>query len=95
MKNVDELFEKTLALVKECGEILKTAVKEEKDSKIKEDGSIVTKYDLMIDKKLSQELKRILIMQDENYTFSKREYMEEICNKLNEKYYMLKSLNEL
>ena len=42
-----------------------------------------------------EELKRILIMQDENYTFSKREYMEEICNKLNEKYYMLKSLNEL
>ena len=42
-----------------------------------------------------EDLKRILIMQDENYTFSKREYMEEICNKLNEKYYLLKSLNEL
>lgn len=60
MKNVDELFEKTLALVKECGEILKTAVKEEKESKIKEDGSIVTKYDLIIDNKLSQELKNWL-----------------------------------
>ena len=42
-----------------------------------------------------EELKRILIKQDENYTFSKREYMKEIFNKLNEKYYMLKSLNEL
>ena len=60
MKNINELFEKTLALVKECGEILKTAVKEEKDSKIKEDGSIVTKYDLIIDNKLSQELKNWL-----------------------------------
>lgn len=30
MRDIDELFEKTLTLVKECGEILKTAVKEEK-----------------------------------------------------------------
>lgn len=33
MKNIDELFEKTLELVKKCGEILKTAVKEEKKVK--------------------------------------------------------------
>ena len=75
MKNIDELFEKTLALVKECGEILKTAVKEEKDSKIKEDGSIVTKYDLMIDKKLSQELKEIA-----NCSVLSEEHKEDIGN---------------
>ena len=73
MKNIDELFKKTLALVNECGEILKTAVKEEKESKIKEDGSIVTNYDLMIDKKLSQELKEMA-----NCSVLSEEHKEEI-----------------
>ena len=75
MRDMDELFKKTLALVKECGITLKTAVKEEKESKIKEDGSIVTKYDLLIDKKLSQELKGMA-----NCTVLSQEYKEDIGN---------------
>lgn len=59
MNNIEQLFNKTLLLVKECGEVLKNAIKEEKESQIKKDGSIVTKYDLMIDTKLTQELKKI------------------------------------
>ncbi len=38
------------------------------------------------------ELKEILSSTDENYTFSKREYMLEIFNKLNEKYLLLQNL---
>lgn len=75
MNDIDQLFDKTLTLVKECGEILKTAIKGEKESKIKEDGSIVTKYDLMIDKKLSQELKEIA-----NCSILSEEHIEELGN---------------
>lgn len=59
MENIDIMFNKTVDLVKECGEILKDAITKEKESKIKADGSIVTEYDLMIDKKLSESLREI------------------------------------
>ena len=38
------------------------------------------------------ELKEILSSNDENYTFSKRKYMLEIFNKLNQKYWLLQNL---
>lgn len=45
-----------ISLVKECGEILKNATME-KEAHEKKDGSLVTKYDLMIDEKLTKGLK--------------------------------------
>ncbi len=59
MKDIEELYNQTLNLVKECGELLKTVINKEKKSKIKSDGSIVTEYDLLIDKKLSENLHKI------------------------------------
>lgn len=56
---MNKMFDKTLELVKECEEILRLALMKEKESKIKADGSIVTEYDLMIDKKLSETLREI------------------------------------
>ena len=47
-----------ISKVKECGEILKVA-EQNKSITTKSDGSLVTKYDLLIDKKLTQELKLI------------------------------------
>ena len=44
--------------VKECGEILKNA-DENKSEKEKSDGSLVTKYDLLVDEKLTNDLKSI------------------------------------
>lgn len=73
MEDINQLFDKTLTLVKECGEILKNVINEEKDKQIKADGSIVTKYDLMIDKKLSQELKEIA-----NCSVLSEEHIEEL-----------------
>jgi len=58
MKSVKEIFNKTLELVKECGDILKD-VDYEKETVAKEDGSLVTKYDLLVDKKLTEGLKQI------------------------------------
>lgn len=58
MNEVKNIFNETLELVIECGNILKDKLNEEKDSKIKEDGSIVTKYDLLMDKILSEKLKK-------------------------------------
>ena len=59
MIDVQDIFNKTLEIVKECGEIVKHANKE-KDTKIKEDGSFVTKYDLLVDEKLTKGLKQIV-----------------------------------
>lgn len=58
MKYIEE-FNKTLKLVIECGKILENADYEKK-TKEKNDGSIVTKYDMIIDKKLTEGLKEIL-----------------------------------
>lgn len=41
-----------------------------------------------------EELKIILTKHDKNYTFSKREYMKDIFNKLKEKYYLLQREKE-
>lgn len=75
MNDIDIIFDKTLKLVKQCGEILKVAVIKEKESKIKEDGSLVTTYDLMIDNKLSTELKKIA-----NCPILSEEHIEELSD---------------
>ncbi len=62
MKKIDvnkkEELEPIVNLVKECGELLKNATND-KGAKEKEDGSLVTKYDLMVDEKLTNGLKEI------------------------------------
>jgi len=58
VNNLDEIFNKTLSLVKEAGEILKN-INDDKKVTIKQDGTFVTKYDLEIDKKLTDGLKKI------------------------------------
>lgn len=59
MENIDKKFNKALEIVKECSKILKNA-KNDKSEKTKKDGSLVTKYDMLIDKKLTEELKKII-----------------------------------
>lgn len=56
--DIKEIFNQTLDLVKDCGSILKS-VDYEKDATVKKDGSLVTKYDLLLDKKLTEGLKII------------------------------------
>ena len=58
MENLEIVFNKALELVKRCREILKS-VDFNNNVQVKEDGSLVTKYDLMIDKKLTEGLKKI------------------------------------
>jgi len=53
-----EFYNKIIQKVIECGEILKNP-EENKMEKEKPDGSLVTKYDLLIDEKLTNELKAI------------------------------------
>ena len=69
--NIQEMFDKTLRLVKKCGDILKN-VDFEKEATVKKDGSLVTKYDLMLDKKLTEGLKEIA-----NYPVFSEEHTEE------------------
>lgn len=57
--DLEEKMGEVLKLVKECGEILKNA-KNDKKEENKEDGSLVTKYDILIDKKLTEGLKKII-----------------------------------
>lgn len=59
IKNIEEKFNQVLKLVKECGDLLRS-VDREKDIKEKKDGSLVTKYDLMLDEKLTNGLKQII-----------------------------------
>ena len=59
MDNIEGILEKTLKLVKECSMILIKA-DNDRDGMKKEDGSLVTKYDLMIDNKLTEGLKNII-----------------------------------
>lgn len=58
MEKNKEFYDLIIEKVKECGEILKNAG-EDKGEKEKPDGSLVTKYDLLIDEKLTKELKAI------------------------------------
>ena len=53
-----EFYNLIIEKVKQCGEILKSAEKD-KSTTEKMDGSLVTKYDLIIDNKLTNELKSI------------------------------------
>lgn len=53
-----EFYNTIIEKVKECGEILKSADLDKSPAE-KKDGSLVTKYDLLIDKKLTTELKKI------------------------------------
>lgn len=71
---MEKMFNKTLALVKECSSILKSA-DFEKEASSKKDGSLVTKYDLLIDKKLTEGLKQIA-----NYPVFSEEHIEEHGN---------------
>ena len=57
INNIEDL-KPIIELVKECGEILKNATME-KEAHEKKDGSLVTKYDLMIDEKLTKGLKEM------------------------------------
>ena len=59
MKIIEEKFNQVLKIVKECSEILKNA-KNDKQEENKKDGSLVTKYDMLIDKKLTEELKKVI-----------------------------------
>lgn len=59
MKDVEQIFNEALKLVKECSNILKD-VDFDKEAVIKSDGSLVTKYDLMLDEKLTKGLKAIV-----------------------------------
>lgn len=59
MDDIEIVREKTLKLVKECSKILQKAGKD-RDGQDKNDGSLVTKYDLAIDKKLTEGLKKII-----------------------------------
>jgi len=58
MQNLRDLFDKALHLVQETGEILKKPL-DNKGAEVKDDNSFVTKYDLMVDEKLSRELKEL------------------------------------
>lgn len=58
MKKDISFYNSIIEKVKECGEILKNP-EENKNETSKSDGSLVTKYDLLIDKKLTTELKSI------------------------------------
>ena len=58
MEDIKVIFEKAIELVKECGELLKN-VDYDKEVAIKEDSTIVTKYDMQIDRKLTEGLKQI------------------------------------
>lgn len=69
MNDLNNVFNQTLKIVKECGNILEE-VDYEKEIKIKEDGSLVTKYDLMLDAILSKklkEIKNIPVLSEEHY----------------------------
>ena len=71
---IKNIFNQSLKLVLECGEILKN-VDYEKEATAKKDGSLVTKYDLMIDQKLTKGLKEIA-----NYPVFSEEHSEEISD---------------
>ena len=74
MVDLEKKLKEVLELVKECGEILINAegFKGEED---KEDGSLVTEYDILIDKKLTEGLKKII-----NCPVLSEEHNEEIKN---------------
>lgn len=55
---MEEKYDKIIKLVKKCGDTLKK-IDYREESKVKEDGSLVTKYDLIIDRILTDELKQI------------------------------------
>lgn len=72
MMNLEEVFEKTLILIKECSTLLKNT-SQELDEQSKKDGTLITKYDLIVDQKLTQELKKIV-----NYPILSEEHEENI-----------------
>ena len=74
MKIDDNCFDIIIEKVKECGEILKNADKN-KQAVEKEDGSLVTRYDLLIDSILTKELKSIC-----NIPVLSEEHKEKIGN---------------
>lgn len=58
MEKDENFYNTIIEKVKECGQILKTAGLDKSPTE-KADGSLVTKYDLLIDEKLTKELKEI------------------------------------
>ena len=59
--NIDYIFKETMQLVKECSAIIEEKYNEvDKRVKEKDDGSLVTEYDIIVDNKLTEGLKQII-----------------------------------
>ena len=74
MEDLEKIFNQTLDVVNKCGKILKN-VNFDEEATVKLDGSLVTKYDLMIDEILTKRLKEIL-----NIPILSEEHSEEISD---------------
>jgi fructose-1,6-bisphosphatase/inositol monophosphatase family enzyme len=70
LKELIDIYNESLEIVIECGNILKNA-DYQKENNIKKDGSFVTKYDLQIDEILTERLKSIV-----NCSVLSEEHME-------------------
>lgn len=79
-----DLFDKTLKIIKECGELLKD-VNKEKESSLKFDGTIVTKYDLLMEEKITKELKEIADYE----IFSEEHFFEQNMSEENKTYFII------
>jgi len=84
MDDIKELFTKTLNIVKECGELLKN-VDREKEASIKFDGTIVTKYDFLMEKKLTEKLKKVANCN----IFSEEHFFEQNMTEKDKTYYII------
>lgn len=74
MQDLEKVFNQTLNVVKECGELLK-GINFDEEAIVKSDGSLVTKYDLMIDEILTRRLKEII-----NIPILSEEHSEEVSD---------------
>jgi len=83
-----DLFNKTLKTIKECGLLLRNT-SEEKEAAVKYDGTIVTKYDLLLEKTLTNELKKISDVD----IFSEELFFEQNMNEENKTYFIIDPLD--